>query len=174
MTDAIKESAYAIQPVDPIDEAQKMALDAANRFREKIGEQKIEGIIPGQMSEPSRCVLANTFNADCYVTYACGPEGAFGRVGFEKEDHARSFAEAVNEVLDEAPGDVPENERSVVYDRPGVRALEPQSDGYSARDWWVTLASPMAQIAVDFDDEALDAELEQSFWGYKEEDAAAA
>lgn len=159
---------HQIELVDPVTDAEERALAIANSFREKIGEPKIDGIIPGITGSSHDCVLARTFNADCTVGYEANPAGRknddgeaidaqFGWALFADGAVAKSFAEAVNEHLlqDESPVEVD------------------QDGGYhdTQRSYKVNLPTPVAQIAVDFDHNDLADQFDEStydgFDGFK-------
>ena len=117
---------YKIELADPVTEAETRALAIANTFRDSIGEEIITGIIPGERSSGTDCVLARTFNANCSVGYESKNDGRtdpesgdfldaeFGYASFHEEEHAKAFAAAVNKHrLDDEPESVVTEEISV-------------------------------------------------------------
>lgn len=144
-----------LEVVDPVTDAQQQALDIANTFREKIGEPRITGIVPGERSSSTNCILARTFNANCTVGYDDAETGEydeesgaelrraeFGWAAFFDRETAEAFRDAVNEHRK------PEDEESAVLE---------SADG--ARGFKVSIPTAVAQIAVDFDLTQLEKEM---------------
>ena len=143
---------YQIDLTDPVTEAETRALAIANTFRDSIGEEVITGIIPGERGSGTDCILARTFNASCTVGYETKPEGAydddgealdaeFGYACFFDKGQAHAFSAAVN--------------KHRLEDEPESKVEELAGVGPNGRQWKATLPSAIAQIAVDFDHDAL-------------------
>lgn len=129
---------------DPVTAAFDKALAIANTFREKIGEKRIDSVLPGVAGDSHNCILARTFNAGGTVGYEADgydqakgkrvwDDDSFGFIEFYDPDHAAAFCAAVKEHDDESAD------------------LEPETDQGGSMKHRVILPSAVAQIAMDFD-----------------------